>query len=96
MSLLNSVFGTASGNYSQEEKALTEIQIKKLVSRSQVKTLSQNEEAIVEEALSARCRGDGKISLRQIYEVLTKLKNQNKISSQDRQGLMKVFEEYFK
>ena len=88
-----SLFGLGV-KYSQVEHQLSEFDIKKLVSHIKVMSVDQHDEGIVESALIARRHGDGKISLQQIYETLTQLKNQNKISLQDRDGLMRVFEEY--
>lgn len=95
MSIFSSFFGTAN-KYPQTEKPMSELEIKKLVSPYHVNTLEQTEADLVEQAIVVRRRGDGKISLRQIYETLTQLKNQHKISLQDRDGLMKDFEEYYK
>ncbi len=94
MSFLSSFFGT-SIQYSKTEHPFSEFDIKKLVSPYNVRTLQQSEAGLVEQAIVARRRGDGKISLQQIYEVLTQLKNQHKISLQDRDGLMKDFEDHF-
>ncbi|OGH69891.1 MAG: hypothetical protein A3C90_00850 [Candidatus Magasanikbacteria bacterium RIFCSPHIGHO2_02_FULL_51_14] len=95
MGIFDTLFGSPAGNYPQDEKSLSEVEIKKLVSRVHIRTLRQGEEGLVEQAIAARRHGDGKISLRQIYEALTQLKNQGKISVYDRKGLMKMFEEYF-
>jgi len=88
------LFGTTN-QYPKEEKQLSAVKIKQLVSRVKVKSLDNQEEILVEETIIARRRGDGKISLAQIYEALTKLKNQNQISKFDRDGLMRVFENHF-
>ena len=88
------LFGTTI-KYSREEKQLSAYDIKRLTSHIKVRSLESSEENIVENALIARRHGDGKISLEQIYKELTKLKNQNKISRYDRDGLMKVFQEHF-
>ncbi len=84
-----------SAKYSKIEHQLSEFNIKKQVSRYNVRSLDSAEEGLVEQTIIARRRGDGKISLQQIYEALTKLKNQNKISRVDRDGLMRVFSEFF-
>ena len=94
MSIFGSLFGSTI-RYSQVEHPFSEFDIKKLVSPYNVRTLKQSEAGLVEQAIVARRRGDGKISLQQIYETLTQLKNQLKISRQDRDGLMKDFEEFF-
>ena len=95
MGLFDLFFTSTSGKYPQDEHPLAEKEIRALVSKIHVRSLEQSEENLVEEAIVSRRRGDGKISLRQIYEVLTQLKNQNKISVYDRDGLMKVFVEHF-
>jgi hypothetical protein len=90
-----SFFGRTS-KYLQKEKPISVIQIRNLVSRFKIRSLDKDEERLVEELLIARRRGDGKISLRQVEDVLRKLRNQNKISRTDEKGLMKVFVEYIK
>ena len=66
-----------------------------MVSRTKVNSLDGVEESEVEGALDDRRGSDGKMSLQQIYDELTRLKNLNKISSADKNGLMRVFEKYF-
>jgi len=95
MGLFDSLFGSSSGKYSQEEKQLSELEIKKLVSHEHVHSLDGAQAGVVEQAIAARRHGDGKISLRPIYETLTTLKNKNQISKYDRDGLMNVFTAYF-
>lgn len=96
MGLLDFIFGSSpGGQYSNKEHYLSEIEIRRLVSRVQVRSLSQSEESLVEEAIIKRRRGDGKIPLRQIDETLRKLEKQKKISEFDHQGLMRGFEQYF-
>jgi len=97
MGFFSFLFGTGSANtsLSQKEHYLTKLEIQQLVSRVKVNTLSNGEESLVEETIDTRRRGDGKISLYQIYEALRKLQNLNKISKFDRQGLMRVFGEFF-
>ena len=87
-------FGFTS-KYSKVEHPITSLRIKKLVSHYNVRSLDSGEEGVVENSIIARRHSDGKISLSQIYEVLTKLKNQNKISRVDRDGVMRVFEKNF-
>lgn len=95
MGFISDIFGSTADKYSKTEHSLTTDQIKALVSKVKVRSLTTTEEKLVESVLCQRRRGDGKISLQQVYESLTKLKNQHKISVADRDGLMKVFEEYF-
>lgn len=84
-----------SHKYPIQEHPLSEFEIKKLVSPYHVATLKQAEASLVEQAIVARRHGDGKISLQQIYETLTQMKNQGKISRQDRDGLMIDFQAYY-
>lgn len=96
-SSFGSFFGSKKlGSEALKEKQLSAERIKKLVSSSTVVSLSKTEEALVEEAVISRRGGDGKISFRQIDELLRKLKHQGAISDTDRLGLTKVFENYFK
>jgi len=90
-----SLFGFGP-RYSIKEHPITELEIKRLISHEHVMSLDSQNMSEIEPAIIARRHSDGKISLQQIYEVLTQLKNQNKISKQDREGVMGVFENFFK
>jgi len=96
MSVLSDFFGTVFGGqqYSTSEHFLSEIEIKKCVSREHVASLTEEECSVIEQALIERRRGDGKISLAQIHEVLVKLESSHKISKYDKEGLMKVFRSF--
>jgi Fe2+ or Zn2+ uptake regulation protein len=85
----------SSNHYSQTEYQLTEDHLKLIVSFARINTLKQEEARMAREEILRRRGGDGQISLYQIYEVLTRLKDQNKISKFDRDSIMKKFEEYF-
>ncbi len=85
----------SANHHSQLEHQLTEAHLKLLVSSVHINTLKQEEAQIVREEILRRRGGDGQISLHQIYEVLTRLKDQNKISKFDRESIMKRFVEYF-
>ena len=87
--------GSASVLSIKKEYSLTRDQIKKLVSKYNVRSLDSAEERLIEEAIMDRRRGDGRISLFQINEALCKLKNQYKISDVDRKGVLRVFTDYF-
>jgi hypothetical protein len=90
-----SFFSSPSSKYSQEERQLSELEIKRLVSQASVRTLDSGEAEAVEKAIVVRRHGDGKISLRQIYEALMNLVHAGRISKYDRDGLMRVFGEHF-
>ena len=89
------LFSSPSHKYSDTEHFLSELEITKLVSEYKIKSLTHGEENLVEQTIIARRLGDGKISLRQIYEALSKLKVSNKISKYDREALMKLFQVYY-
>ena len=86
----------SSNHYSQTEHQITEEHIKEIVSTVHVNTLQQAEVLLVRAEILRRRGNDGQISLCQIYDVLNHLKDQNKISKYDRDGVMRRFEEYFK
>lgn len=89
-------FGSFCDRYSQREHPLSELEARRLISEINIKTLEKREELAIEDAILARRRGDGKISLRQICETLFHLERQRLISVYDRKGAMKLFEEYFR
>lgn len=96
MGFFDSLFGSIADNYSNVEHPLTEIKIKELVTQARVQSLTHAEEELVEQSITARRHGDGKISLRQIYEVVRSLRYSHKISEVDERGLMKIFNEYYR
>ncbi len=95
MGFFSTLFGSAGDAYSSEARLLSEHEIKLLVSRSQIQTLTNEEEALVEHAIAGRRKGDGMISLRQIDEALRKLESAKKISKHDRLNILKVFKDNF-
>lgn len=98
MSVLHDFLGTVFGGntYSTKECFLSEEEIRKYVSPERVSSLTQEECRIIERALLERRRGDGKISLAQIHEVLVKLESSHIISEYDKEGLIKVFRSVLK
>jgi hypothetical protein len=95
MGFFSTLFGSASSVYDQHERAITKEQIQQLVSRYKTRSLDAAEEQLIEETLIKRRKNDGKISLRQIDEVLRKLEGQYKISEYDRKGIIDIFQKYF-
>lgn len=98
MGFFSSLFGTSSSAYnlSNVEHELTQQEIKLLISKSYISTLDKGQEMMIEEAIMARRRGDGHISVRQVNEVLLQLQNQHKISQYDRQGVVRVVQDFFR
>lgn len=94
MGILDNLFGSPA-KYSRTPHALSHEEIRRLVSRSHVRTLSADEETAVETAISNARHGDGHISLQQMYEALHALERNHQISANDRKGLMHIFEEHF-
>ena len=98
MGFFSYLFGTGSSSsykLDNSEHQISKIEIERLVSRMKIKSLDINEEKLIEHIIEKRRLGDGKISLRQIDEVLRKLEYQKKISQYDRKGVVKVFSEFF-
>jgi len=73
---------------------LSREEINDIVARSAISSLTSNEEKIVEQAIEARRLGDGRISLAQIDETLRRLEREKQISENDRNALMRLFEQY--
>ncbi|MEK7084175.1 MAG: hypothetical protein AAB932_03010 [Patescibacteria group bacterium] len=95
MGILDNLFGGGGKHYSHSPHSLNREEIRRLISRERVRTLSEHEEQAVEDAIDSARHGDGHISMKQIYETLKKLEREHRISSNDRKGLMQVFEEHF-
>lgn len=96
MSFLGDFFQTVFGGaqYSSSEKALSLEEIQRLVSTERISSLDQAESKLIQNAIAEGRAGDGKISLAHIDRVLGKLESTKKISQYDRQGVMKVFQNY--
>lgn len=93
MGILSDLFGGQS-TYSTDMKSLPREQVRLLVSRTKIRTLDASEESLVEDTID-HARQNGKISLRKIDDVLRPLVYKNKISINDKKGIMKQFESYF-
>ena len=89
-------FSSPEDKYSSREHNFTTEQIKRIFNALRLEHLHENEEDIVEAALIERKGNDGKISLRQIYNVFHHLKQEGKISKIDEHKLMEIFVEHFK
>jgi hypothetical protein len=87
-----SLFGPTI-KYSQDKHQLTTEQVKHLMWHTHLASISQDNKDTVAAAVLARRDNDDKISLQRIYEVLTQLKNQNRITKMDRDLFMKIFQE---
>ncbi len=83
-------------HYSQDEHPLTEFEVHKYVTYLHIPTLEHHpdREKMIQDAILARRKGDGKISLQQMYELLTHMKETNQITKYDREGVMKVLKNY--
>ena len=88
------LFGYTS-SLSRYQKPLKTKEIKKIVSRVSISTLDRKEEELVENEIDKARGSDGKISLRQIEEVLRSLFSKKQISRSDKKKLMEHFEDYF-
>lgn len=92
MGIFNDIFGGTGSRYSQNERQLSAEEIRSMVSRYRTQSLDAKEETLIEDALIRRRKGNGKISLRQVDEVLRSLEGKKKISQHDRSAIMRIFE----
>ncbi len=94
MSWFSAIFGSAPP--SGKAQSITTDDIRMVVSRARIPSLSQKEEAAVEAALCKRTQGSGKLSLWQIDDTLRALRQQGILSSDvDRDHIQKAFKQYF-
>ena len=91
---LFSLFG-ATIKYPQDKRQITTEQIKHLMWNTHLTSISQANKDTVAEAVLTKRNGEDKISLQHIYEVLTRLKNENRITKIDRESFMKIFLGFF-
>ncbi|NCO04941.1 MAG: hypothetical protein GW939_02225 [Candidatus Magasanikbacteria bacterium] len=85
------LFGDKQKTFDKTQYPCAIAEIQKVVSQTNVRTLSKEEITLVESTIDQTRKGDGKISMAQIEEALRKLKNTHKISKSDYQGLMQMF-----
>ncbi|MDO8626243.1 MAG: hypothetical protein Q7K39_02155 [Candidatus Magasanikbacteria bacterium] len=87
----------SSVKYSTVEHYLTEHDVKRVITYIKIPTLASHPERdrLIQDAILGRRRGDGKISLQQIYDVLTSLKNANQITKYDRAEVMKEMKLFY-
>jgi hypothetical protein len=83
----------SSNKYSQKQKYITKKQIKDFCTWVGDANISQADSKATFEAVLKKRGTDGQMSLSQVYDALTKLKNQSKISKSDRSDIIKRFEE---
>lgn len=89
-------FSSPEDNYPNERQVITDEVLRKIVSRVPPTTLTQDEELKIESALRAKKREhDGKLSLRDVYLVLRKLRLSHSISEYDEREVMKDLKAYF-
>lgn len=95
MGFFSSLFGSAADKYPQNEHQLSEYDVKKIINNENIEILHDAQAEKIRTAILARRRGDGKISLRQIYEVLQQMVNTYAISKFDRDAVMKAMQKFF-
>ncbi len=89
------VFFNTSG-LSQEKHPVSTKMIRRLVSYSRMSSVDQNEAKLIQDALIKRSQDyRGELSLLNIQEELTSLKNKGSISGNDRDAVIKVFKKEF-
>lgn len=87
-----SFFGST---YSTTPHHLHESDIRRLVSTHKTASVDHHDEQIVETAILAHRDGEHNISLQKIHDILTHLRNEGKISEDDKKGLMIVFKDHY-
>lgn len=83
--------------YSQIEHELTEHEVKHHLNNVAIPAFQTHpeREKLVQDTILARRHGDGKISLQQIYELLTHEKDAGQITIYDRDAIMRVMQELY-
>ena len=89
---LFSLFGPTI-RYSRDKHQVTTEQIKRLMWNIHSTSITETNKDAVAEAILAKRDNNDKISLQNIYEALTKLKNEGRITKTDRDLFMKIFED---
>lgn len=92
MGFLDALFGSGSA-YSSTPKQLPSDTLKRLVNGSTINTLSDADTQVIREAL-LHARTNGAISLKKIDIVLRRLVSSHMISVYDKQGVLRILEEY--
>jgi len=83
--------------YPTIEHPLIEEEVKRLITYLHIPSLKDQEarEKMIQQSILERRHNDGKISLQQIYELLTKMKDENIINKYNRDETMVVLKIYF-
>ena len=89
------LFSSPSDKYSQDRHPFPLEDFKRIFRNLHVKSVTEEEEHMVAQELESYRSGDGKLSLRNFYNVIHSLRNKNKISKSDEHILMEQFINYF-
>ena len=90
------LFSSPADKYSQDRRPISDLDLKRLVSRVHADTLTQGEESLVEQALLQEKRDHrGELSLQDIYIILNGLRRKKVISINDQNTLLSQFEKFF-
>jgi len=89
------LFGQGVNQLSTQPRALSEEEIRELVSRSRILTLVEAEKRLIQETILQVRGNDGFVSLRQIDQALQKLVTQGKISKNDHWAVRDAFKHFF-
>ena len=86
-------FSSPADKYPQEKHQLAEIDLKRWVTHEHIPTLDQYQVELVRSAILHK-REAGKISLRNVYELLEHMVLKYEISTLDRDGVLRIIEEH--
>jgi hypothetical protein len=87
-------FFSSSAKYSQERHFISHEEIEHFFRGKHWSSVSEDEEDLVKAGILSARDGNGKISLRRVYEVLKSFEYKHKISPADRKILMRDLESY--
>ena len=89
------VFGSGSKQPSSQSRAISEDEVRDLVSRARITTLTATEQRDIQETILQVRGGDCFVSLYQIDQALQRLVSQGKFSKNDHWGVRDAFKHFF-
>jgi hypothetical protein len=88
-------FSCSSDAYSPVQHPITDTDIRKMISHERIRSLDQHQVTAIEEALLVAKGGDGKLSVRQAYQVLHAMFQKHTLSKQNQDRVIAALQDYF-
>ncbi|MBT4941619.1 MAG: hypothetical protein HOL80_01950 [Candidatus Magasanikbacteria bacterium] len=88
------IFGYTSP-YSRDKHNITRAAVQRIISRTAIKRVTKETELAIERAFEVERKHDGKLSLRQVDEVLRQLKKEHVVDVYNMKTILKAFETFF-